>query len=93
MRVRKHPLSGARYEVSDDGLVRVDDHGVTGCFTSRGEWVSGELHHVDPQLCGWLAGPQPHGKGTNPKDRAPAQGLRALSGIVRDGATQNRTAR
>jgi hypothetical protein len=88
MRVRKHPLSGARYEVGDDGLVRVDDHGVTGFFTPRGDWVSGELHHVDPQLCGWLAGPQPHGKGSNPKDLGPVKGLRDLSGIIRDGAAE-----
>jgi hypothetical protein len=73
MRRRKHPLSGAIYDVDEQGLVHVDDHGLTGVFTAKGEWVSGELHHVDPQLCGWLAGPQlPAGHAFNPKD-TPAQ--------------------
>ena len=69
MHKRRHPLSGAMYEVDDDGLVHVDEHGVTGVFTPDGDWVSGQLHHCDPHLCGWLAGRQlPAGAGGNPKD-------------------------
>ncbi len=72
MRRRKHPLSGAMYEVDAEGLVHVDQGGVTGVFTADGEWVSGDLHHVDPQLCGWLAGRQlPAGLQRNPKDMHP----------------------
>jgi len=69
MRTRRHPLSGAIYDVREDGLVDVSDGGLTGVFTNEGVWVEGKLRRVDPQLCGWLAGPQlPPGVGLNPKD-------------------------
>jgi len=59
MRQRRHALSGALYDVRDDGNVDVTSReGVTGTFTVDGEWISGELRHADPHLCGWLAGPQ-----------------------------------
>ena len=59
MRQRRHALSGALYDVLDDGNVAVTSrHGETGIFTADGQWVSGELRHADPHLCGWLAGPQ-----------------------------------
>ncbi len=56
MHLRRHPLSGALYEIDESGHVRVDDHGVRGVFTPQGEWISGELRHADAHLCGWLAG-------------------------------------
>jgi hypothetical protein len=69
MRRRKHPLSGAIYDVREDGLVEVSLDGHVGLFTASGEYVSGDLYHADPHLCGWLAGPQmPVGMGSNPKD-------------------------
>ena len=59
MRQRRHALSGALYDVLDDGTVSVTSrHGVNGIFTADGQWISGELRHADPHLCGWLAGPQ-----------------------------------
>jgi hypothetical protein len=59
MRQRKHALSGAIYDVRDDGNVEVTSrHGETGIFTPDGVWIEGELRHADPHLCGWLAGPQ-----------------------------------
>jgi len=59
MRQRRHALSGALYDVNDDGTVSVTSrNGVTGTFTSDGRWLSGELTHADPHLCIWLAGPQ-----------------------------------
>jgi hypothetical protein len=58
MAKRVHPLSRAVYDVDSEGLVHVEDHGRTGVFTPSGDWVRGELKHCDPQLCGWLAGPQ-----------------------------------
>jgi hypothetical protein len=73
MRRRRHPLSGAIYDVGADGLVRVDLNGKQGVFTASGTWVRGELHQADPHLCGWLAGPQlPTGFAGNPKDLPPA---------------------
>lgn len=69
MHTRRHPLSGAVYDVGPDGLVTVTCDGKTGVFTHEAVWISGELTHADPHLCGWLAGPQlPQGKGSNPKD-------------------------
>ncbi len=59
MRQRRHALSGALYDVRDDGNVDVTSrHGETGTFTPDGAWISGELRRADPHLCGWLAGPQ-----------------------------------
>ncbi len=69
MRSRRHPLSGALYDVGDDGLVRVELDGLVGWFTADGDWVRGDLHEADPHLCGWLAGPQvPPSLARNPKD-------------------------
>jgi hypothetical protein len=86
MHVRRHPLSRALYNVGTDGLVYVDDHGVTGVFTPDGDWVSGDLRHADAHLCGWLAGRQPNGKGMNPKDLPGSTGIRDLASIARDNA-------
>jgi hypothetical protein len=59
MRRRRHALSGAIYDVRDDGCVDVTARdGTEGTFTAKGTWVRGELRHADPHLCGWLAGPQ-----------------------------------
>jgi hypothetical protein len=77
MRTRVHPLSGALYDVRPDGHLDVTLRGVSGVFDAEGRWVSGELRHADPQLCGWLAGPQlPAGVPGNPKD-FPAPSTRA----------------
>ncbi len=69
MRTRIHPLSRAMYDVRADGLVDVTADGISGTFDARGRWVSGNLRRCDPQLCGWVAGPQlPAGVPGNPKD-------------------------
>jgi hypothetical protein len=82
VRKRRHPLSGAIYEVRDDGLVDVDLEGERGLFTPEGEWVAGSLHHADPHLCGWLAGPQvPTAVAKNPKDLVSA-GPTEQDGVV-----------
>jgi hypothetical protein len=58
MRQRRHPLSGALYEVGDDGLVHVTLDGEEGVFTPSGVYVRGTIRTADPNLCGWLGGPQ-----------------------------------
>ena len=59
MRQRKHALSGAIYDVREDGNVEVTSRdGQTGTFTPAGAWIEADLRHADPHLCGWLAGPQ-----------------------------------
>lgn len=69
MRTRKHPLSGAIYDVRPDGLLDITQGDRSGVFTYLGERVSGNLYSVDIHYCGWLAGPQlPAGTPGNPKD-------------------------
>jgi hypothetical protein len=70
LRRRRHALSGAYYEVGEDGRVYVEHKGVHGVFDPEGVWISGELHEADPHLCLWLGGPQ--GIGTLPRFQAHA---------------------
>lgn len=53
-----HPFTKALYERWGDGAIRVTDGVCWGVFTSRGQWIEGDLRECDPQLCGWVAGPQ-----------------------------------
>ncbi|MDH3683355.1 MAG: hypothetical protein OEV40_25830 [Acidimicrobiia bacterium] len=54
----RHPLTNALYEQDGNGNVAVTDGDRHGLFTAEGWWISGELRECDPQLCGWVAGPQ-----------------------------------
>ncbi len=58
MQGMRHALTGALYEVTEEGLIRVTYDGETGEFRKDGTWVRGDLRIADPQLCGWLGGPQ-----------------------------------
>lgn len=53
-----HPFTKALYERDGDGNIIVIDGDLKGLFTAEGRWLSGELRECDPQLCGWVAGPQ-----------------------------------
>lgn len=53
-----HPFSGALYEQDGEGNIVVTHGARTGTFTTKGVWLSGELRECDPQLCGWVGGPQ-----------------------------------
>jgi NAD(P)-dependent dehydrogenase (short-subunit alcohol dehydrogenase family) len=53
----RHPTTGAVYTAQEDGLVRVERDGKTGCFTPGGEWRSGELRDADLHFLGWVGGP------------------------------------
>ena len=56
----KHPFSGALYEQDGNGniLVTLADGSRSGTFAIDGRHISGELRECDPQLCGWVGGPQ-----------------------------------
>ena len=54
----RHPLTGALYERDDNGDIVVTAGDRQGRFTDRGVWIDGDLRECDPQLCGWVAGPQ-----------------------------------
>ena len=54
----RHPFTQALYERHGDGEIKVTDGDRFGIFTSEGRWLDGELRECDPQLCGWVAGPQ-----------------------------------
>ena len=58
MRTIKHPLSGALYDLTDDGTILVTKAGRNGRFTAQGVWVEGEIRQADPHLCLWIAGKQ-----------------------------------
>ena len=58
MTVLKHPISGATYQLRDDGLVDVENNGLKGVFTFDGRHQSGDLKQADPHLLLWIAGPQ-----------------------------------
>ena len=75
MRQRRHPLSGAVYDVRSDGLIDVVQGSHRGVFDANGRWLEGDLTHADPQFCGWLAGRQlPSNAAGNPKDLPPTMG-------------------
>ncbi|MGZ0217948.1 MAG: hypothetical protein ACKVIY_02855 [Acidimicrobiales bacterium] len=54
----RHPFTQALYEQAANGNVLVTDGDRAGVFSDGGRWVSGDLRECDPQLCGWVAGPQ-----------------------------------
>ena len=54
----RHPFTQALYEREGDDQIKVTDGDRYGIFTHKGQWVSGELRECDPQLCGWVGGPQ-----------------------------------
>jgi hypothetical protein len=57
VRAIRHPLSGALYDLRDDGTIHVTTRDEReGVFDRNGRWVSGELKHADPHLCLWIAG-------------------------------------
>ena len=57
MRTIKHPLSGATYDLTDDGSIRVVTRdGAEGYFDRHGRWLSGEAKQADPHLCLWIGG-------------------------------------
>jgi hypothetical protein len=57
VRTIKHPLSGAVYDLTEDGTIRVVTRdGRTGLFDRNGVWLSGEARHADPHLCVWIGG-------------------------------------
>lgn len=53
-----HPFSKALYEQDGEGNIRVTAGDLVGIFDTRGRWISGTLRDCDPQLCGWVGGPQ-----------------------------------
>ncbi len=58
MRSIKHPLSGAIYDLTEQGTIRVDKNGTVGEFDAHGRWLGGDLKQADPHLCLWIAGRQ-----------------------------------
>jgi hypothetical protein len=56
-------LSGAVYELDDDGNIVVSRDGSSGVFTGNGVWLSGDVRDADPELCRWID------SGKNPSPR------------------------
>ena len=50
-----HPFDPeCRYELMEDGNIRVSRTGKEGIFSPAGVHISGELREADPQLCVWV---------------------------------------
>lgn len=58
MRGIRHPFTNALYEQDGEGHILVTDGTRSGLFATDGRWISGDLRECDPQLCGWVGGPQ-----------------------------------
>ena len=56
MRTITHPLSGATYDLTDNGNIEVTKDGQSGTFNRHGQWLAGTIRHADPHLCLWIAG-------------------------------------
>jgi hypothetical protein len=57
VRTIKHPLSGATYDLTEDGAVRVVTRdGAEGFFDRHGRWLRGDVRQADPHLCLWIGG-------------------------------------
>ena len=54
----RHPLTKALYERDGGGRVVVTADERSGTFHPDGRWIDGDLRECDPQLAGWVAGPQ-----------------------------------
>lgn len=54
----RHPFTKALYEQDGSGNILVTHGDRQGLFSTEGRWLSGELRECDPQLCGWVGGPQ-----------------------------------
>jgi hypothetical protein len=56
----RHPLTLAVYGIDEETqLVKVTDKEKVGLFTIKGEWRSGDVFDVCPQMCLWVGGPNP----------------------------------
>jgi hypothetical protein len=53
-----HPFTKALYEQDGSGRIRVTQGDRVGIFEVNGRWIEGDLRECDPQLCGWVGGPQ-----------------------------------
>lgn len=58
MRGIVHPFSKALYEQDGNGNIRVSKDGRWGLFAIDGRHLNGEIRECDPQMCGWVGGPQ-----------------------------------
>lgn len=63
-------MNGAMYTVKTNGLVEVENNGLTGLFSADGRHQGGDLTYADPHMLVWLAGPQlPQGAASGRKHR------------------------
>jgi hypothetical protein len=62
MKELRHPLTLAIYGIDPEtGLIKVVDKEKVGLFTMKGEWRSGDIFDVCPEMCVWVGGPNPGG--------------------------------
>jgi len=51
-----HPFDPeSRYELLDDGTVKLTRADLLGIFTAQGVYLSGDIREADPQICNWVS--------------------------------------
>lgn len=84
MRTIQHPLSGAVYDLLDDGNVQVaTKDGRVGVFDKHGRWQFGDVRQADPHLCLWIGG-----KELPNRFQQAAQALKAEGAVPSEELTQ-----
>jgi hypothetical protein len=75
----KHPLTGAIYELCDDGVQVTRADGSGGVFDSAGHWLSGEKFAVDKHMCEWI--------GDGPREAEDVSNNRRFRSIIQEEKT------
>ena len=51
-----HPFDPeSRYELLDDGTIKLTRGKGLGIFTAEGVYLSGDIRESDPQICNWVS--------------------------------------
>ena len=51
-----HPFDPeSRYELLEDGTIKLTRGDLLGIFTSEGIYLSGDMREADPQICNWVS--------------------------------------
>lgn len=51
-----HPFDPeSRYELLEDGTIKLTRGDLLGIFTSEGIYLSGDIREADPQICNWVS--------------------------------------
>ena len=49
-----HPFDDIRYDLLENGMIKLSAQDQYGIFDQAGVWIEGALKQADPQLCVWV---------------------------------------